>query len=609
MAIDERTAEAGMERRAAVYKAKGQFFIFDEAHELMKAPYWHPMTPRLLDHGVPDHHTVVLPDRRAFRWSHLNSDLQRLPDGYEEDLAVDPRYADLSPGDHKLSFFLTELVPQAYCSLAELMKEDRLLPHGFEILWLFGPRGTPLGRVLRNRDLGGIGPRLFGFDDEIFAAAGALMCGDVVDVPPAAGGVKVQVHRHRWKNDFDLAERLKEYKTPSGEPRIPLDQKEMVPLAGITYGRASDGTEVLSGETFIEAGQVYVRDHEPWLSGADVPIWLRRELGVAIDDSKFGVSRDAIPPASAALVSSAATAIDIACDRAAAHRPGGVSDLIGHVATLASWPALSGYLTRTAAVLVAEAFPDQEGLDQAEARESAVQRLTRWGKYLQERLPMLVEIAPLGLGMVFEEASDNYAGTADDLDPRQLGEGDLVVFAAGLLAYSVRYSAGLAAGHLDQAPATLIWTADLYRRGVIDAAKFPAALADLGALKWQVERQMGEIARIEHWRERENAQRDLRAAGRYLYASQPVSRVQPIGFAEAWRGFSQLGMSRGRKHAAAPPSEEQPILPPGLPGGNRRAVGQLLLADLRGVLDLMPVDKERAVRMADAIKKVGDAET
>jgi len=113
LAVDAITTDAMTERIFARERVLGRHLVLDEAHYYLNRP-WSEKTPTAIDAGLPAYRIAVLPDRRVFTWSALESLLEKLPAGYLKDLSEEPKYqAYRDEEDLNRHFIREELFPLA----------------------------------------------------------------------------------------------------------------------------------------------------------------------------------------------------------------------------------------------------------------------------------------------------------------------------------------------------------------------------------------------------------------------------------------------------------------------------------------------------------------
>jgi hypothetical protein len=549
LSIDAATSERDFEGMQEQYRAKGKLLIMDEAAYLMGPPYWHELTPRLLDAGVPPYETAVTPDRQAFRWSQLNEMLMHLPKDYEEDLAEDPRYAHLSPGDQKLSFILNELVPAAIRPLADVVKDERLLPAGMEIVGIFTKAGTPVGRVLRNKQLGGILPQIYSAtDDEIFHAGAALLSGDLIPPPSIRPqGKGATAYRHRWRSAWKLDDMLDHVGSKVGISAR-LKRGDLQRLVAATIHTMENGEMFLAGPTFTERGQVYVRDQTPWIGPKDIPESLRA-IGFLEGQADVPARYDdqVVPAPSAAFFAGTNDAVERAVAAASGMARDSLSRLIETAFSLAPPAVLSAYLAGVVERIQNDDFEMvEDDSEEQQERADQLELLASRGRLLRQLLPALADIDPAGLGLVLLEANNEHPSMDSMIMPPAANDGDgQASFLSGLVVYAARCQHGRATMHIDQEASTVVLAVDLFRRGVIGANEIDSTMIDIGALRRRLGQQAKVIIQIDAWRDSDTALQELRAGGLYLYVGSEVSRVRPRGIADYFASTFKMSRTSG----------------------------------------------------------------
>jgi len=497
----------------------GKMLMLDESPAYLNPP-WEPMTPLLLDWGVPPYEFAVLRDGSAFSWHVLTGLLSRLPEGYTEELAQEEAYQQATTNDAITRQFVSnELIPQAFSPLASAIKRDKRMPNGFAIRWLFNEERRCLGRVIENWMLGGVVPVVFDADsDAIFDALAEIMCGRAVTASsgplmpvPGVSGDPVRIMAYlsaQLGGGFDLREDLSCYSySRSGEP-LDFELRPLgIPLSFLGQHAALD---VGSGGTFVEQGQTYVRHQQSkFLVAVDIPDWMRADARLNTLQLRLNVlqpmGRGAIPDPLAALRNVAKetlrTKLQEARSRAAARTPDELA-LVAHAHAVPE--ALDGYL----GVYVGE----HVGEDPA--------WLQRLGGEIKALCPSLQPYSNLTLGGLSKliEDSDNPKSPDDvqDLFPA------LVVMSAFCAAEVDIEDACRVAS----AESFLLVCEMLIERRTSTKTAFADALA-LAKFNSALARHDEAVRSIQRWREEASRQDKIRAEGTYLYAKEPLSREKP----------------------------------------------------------------------------------
>lgn len=518
-ATQDANFERTFERMSTESKAQGKMLMLDETPAYLNPP-WEPMTPLLLDWGVPPYEFAVLRDGSAFSWHVLTGLIGRLPEGYTEELAQEGAYQQATTKDAiTRQFVTTELIPQAFSPLADAIMRDKRMPNGFAIRWLFNEERRCLGRVIENWKLGGVVPVVFDADsDAIFDALAEIMCGRAVPassvpsmpVPGVSGGpIRIQAYLSaQLGGGFDLFEDLSSY--PYSRNGEPLDF-ELSPLSiPLSFWGEDAVLDAGSDGTFVEQGQTYVRHKQSkFLIARDIPDWMRadpRFMHLHLDlDGHQPLGKGAIPEPLAALHDAVKDALQASFRAARSVATASTADELVAVARSHAQPgALDGYL---------EAYVgDQVGED--------LVWLQRLGGEIKALCPSLHAYSNLTLGglskLIEDSDSPKPPDNVQDLFPA------LVVMSAFCAAEVDIEDACRVAS----AESFLLVCEMLIERRTSSKTAFADALA-LAKLDSALARHDEAVRSIQRWREKALRQDKIRAEGAYLYATGPLSREKP----------------------------------------------------------------------------------
>ena len=554
-ATQDANVERTFERMRKDSEAQGKMLMLDETPAYLNPP-WEPMTPLLLDWGVPPYEFAVLRDGSAFSWHVLKTLVNNLPEGYTEELAQEGAYQQATTKDAITRQFVTnELIPQAFAPLADAIKRDKRMPNGFAIRWIFNEERRCLGRVIENWMLGGVVPVVFDAEsDAIFDALAEIMCGRAISVSsapsPAEHGVSgypVRIMAYlspQLGGGFDLREDLSSY--PYSRNGEPLDF-ELSPLSiPLSFRGEVAVLDAGSDGTFIEQGQTYVRHKQSkFLIARDIPDWMRadpRLMHLHPDlDGHQPLGKGAIPESLGALHDAVKDALQVSFRAARSVATARRADELVAVARFHAQPgALDGYL---------EAYVgDQVGEDQV--------WLQRLGGEIKALCPSLLAYSNLTLGglskLLEDSDSPKPPDNVQDLFPA------LVVMSA------------FCAAEVDIEEACRVASAErfllvcemLIERRTSSKTAFADALA-LAKLDSALARHDEAVRSIQRWREEASRQDKIRAEGAYLYAKDPLSREKPktmlemvsrvrsyghkpVLAAQSWHDFQGEAAGKGR---------------------------------------------------------------
>lgn len=552
LTVDTVTLDAALERSQADYRAQGKFLIMDEAWSVSE-PHWHPQTPALLDAAVPGYSFAVLPDRRVFRWSLLENLLDHLPTDYLAELQLEPMYAGDRIDTIQAKFFADELLPQACEPLVKAVKTAHILPAGFSIFWLFTKNGECIGRALKNATLGGIVPVIYDIEnDDIFKAAGALLCGEkIVPVGESSKGAVAPVFTLKFGfGGYDLQKDIRAALGSRDETSKPT-MLDLIQLPGAVQAQGDGGSLHWDGPTFIEREQVYLRDQQ-WMKPIDIP--------------SFVISRDEIPSTvyrssengysdTTAAIPEAADTLYLAADErtkrlflAAANRlhtdPGAaaVLELLLSIADFALFDAHCD-------TLIDEDLPSRYEGDSADDpsliddRKRALETLQWNGQRIVAAVPELAVFKATSLGLVLLLINGEYPDSRNSgfIDPPDAGDHKKITnLLAGMVLHVVCCMNKVTPPHGVVDFKVLKLVVDRVLSGKTGSNDVPGEFRAMMTYRKLADAQAQFCSRISEWRLNDDLGQRLRAAGRFLSVGEAIPRQKP-------KGLSEL-MSLGRKH-------------------------------------------------------------
>lgn len=557
LAVDDLTSEASLERIQHGADGKGKLLLLDEYAYYLE-PSWNPNTPDLLDARIPGYSHAVLPDKTVFRWSSLESMIRRLPDDFADDLKIDARYKHFGTDKAvEMAFIKQELYPQACVSLPEAAKVAQILPEGFKIKWVFsgGDVGRCLGRVLCNEALGGVIPVVYPSDtDDIFEAIGQLLCGEPIAARiaartelPATSDEAVFIERF-GHGGYDLA-----VDTDLASLETATGARQMKILSDSIRFRVVDGHAMLTGLTFIENGQMYLR-RQKWMAPEDVPSSIFTGMVRPIRYREDVNDVRTIPMTSLDLFSFADESWDMDRRRSSKYIQSeqGNDKMIRLVFDLVSAPELDAY----ADALIAEALPlrdegdDEDQDDLVAERTYEVDRMVNNGKTIKDGCPALASFKDLTLGYVLLIKEGEYPGgrnsswvnapAASDRD----GFSDVL---ANLVLHAV--SCKCNTPNLPVNRDALYLSIERVLDGSNPVDRFLDDYRVISKFHQNLRVQKEFIAGIQKWRDSEAAMQAIRSRGEFLHVGTPVSRVKPMGYADL--------VAQARKTGVAPIMVEQ----------------------------------------------------
>ncbi|MDO8713993.1 MAG: hypothetical protein Q7K13_05890 [Polynucleobacter sp.] len=557
--VDALTIEAMLERSRNENGNKDKFFIYDEFGYYAE-PNWNPKTPMLLDAKLPAYSFAVLSDRKVFHWSLVEDVLNRLPVGYRDDLRAEEKYKNISDDALEMEFVGSELLPSVCETLLETIVKRKCLPDGYSIEWIFSSQGECLGRVLASKVIGGIIPVVYGIDDdEIYCDVAKLMCGETLNpvLPLKANGAPVYVQKFGF-GGFDLAADLRTTFAGHSAPKNLRAEIDLLKQLPDDIGMlVVDGALTLTGQTFIERGQLFIRNQQ-WLLAYEIPSSILSEQDCAHLNNKSSLldlinSTNLIPDTASAiyqLATEKSKSLFNAASRRLQSEAGisSLSDLFLYITTPESFDAYCD-------ALIDEDLPIRYN-DDIEDREDLIEDRTREMQYLEENGLRIKEVIPslrslknttlgaLNLYVHGESPGSRHSGS---VYPPEAGKLDEVVhLLTGMIVYAAccetdKKHPGI--GDLNIVPFVI----DRVISEKTSIENIPDEVNEIIQFSNRLESTQKFINGINQWRQKDDAMRSIRATGQYLYVGDAISREKPKSLADLMAGARSKGFTSVQK--------------------------------------------------------------
>ena len=592
LSVDAITADAATDRLVARERAQGRYLFLDEFHHFANRP-WSEKTPAAIDAGLPAYRIAVLPDRRMFTWSALESLLERLPPDYLADLSEEPKYQAYRDKEELNHVFIREeLFPLACEPLESYIARRNVLPDGFHELWLFDEHNACVGRALHNVSIGGIIPELFSVaGSDLAQAAVALYCGDSYlpkgrgvagsesealdpatlaneewkraaadtmaavmqfsSYQPRVGDLPLSTFRYRYLRD----EEFRKQATTSRGP-VYADSRELVTLPGAVRLRRDGGSLKLCGHVFVEAGQIYLRYQPDWLTLEDVPRVAMPATTAASElaetwERDYANSTLAIPNATVALFGAVKQHVE-RLFKSAADRlrgPAARADMAGLLFGMVTPQQIDAYCESLIRADLPVRYQDDSADNPVlvEERDEALRSLVWDGGKVKLAIPELFAFSDATLGYVLLHSEGEGPGSRNagfvhapaPHDPEKITH-----FLVNMIYMAVCCQEGE-----PEAPET--HELDILRVAVgrvldgdAQLSSIHVVCAELSKLRQRLAEHAQFAAAIEAWRARQEHQAHLRGEGAFLYVGDPVPREKPKQLAQL---IAEMGAGQFRR--------------------------------------------------------------
>lgn len=513
--FDKQTRDWASEERVREEQSRGIYLILDEYNYYLDAKNeWTEKTPQLLEAGAPPYKLTLLPEGRALRWSELLKISDNLPDDLAAKLSAGRGNSNQECEQRLIvDFYRSEVIPSAIEDEVVALSDSRKRPNGFKVLhW---PKN---GCVLYNHALGGITPVVYDeYSNYIYKHMAQVMRGQIpqIDLKIFSPADSMWHEKQGCEND--------------SRDRVPAD-----------YGSFSISPEVNGiAPTFCERGQTYIRCFN-WMDEQSIPLLYRNRISL-VATKPTSPSEDAIPDwhNQFHLQTCKFLEDELADAKSVIGNSIGDGSIINFILDLVGNVDVESIANAEVADIHRYGEDEDANLDLIRA----IAHYRVFGAEITKDHPALSALGDLYLGwMVYKkagtyyEARDSYLASYNEADSTSYWATVILHICAART--GEHHTTGPLEDKLDEI--RMVVGALIARK--VSAKNVLEILSDIHRFTRRSREQKRHIHGISDWRAQEQAQDEIREAGKYLYAVGPVSPVNtgsPLESAmREWRKYS-----------------------------------------------------------------------